>query len=57
MTWLSSELKQEVREVFETRYNRTLSDDEVIEIAENLTGLTEAALKFRWRQKYEKKEN
>lgn len=38
MTWLTDNLKQRIREVFEPRYKRCLTDQEVIEIANNLTG-------------------
>ncbi len=54
--WLSDELKAEVRNHFEPRYKRKLSDDEVEEIAKNLTNFMEAYLKFKWRQKYENKQ-
>ena len=53
-TWLTDELKAEVRNHFEPRYKRKLSDDEVVEIANNLTDFLEAYLKFKWRQKYAK---
>jgi len=49
------ELKSEVRSLFESRYKRKLTDDEVVEIANNLVNFLEAYLKFRWRAKYEKK--
>ena len=39
--WLSPELKIDVRKVFESRYKRTLTDDEVIEIANNIVGFVE----------------
>lgn len=54
---LSTELMREVRGVFEPRYMRTLSDDEVVEIADNLIAFMESTLKFRWRQINEKKSN
>jgi len=54
MQWLTAELKSEVRSLFEPRYKRKLSDDEVIEIARNLTNYMEDYLKFKWRQKYAK---
>lgn len=50
--WLTPELKDEVRQVFEPRYKRKLSDDEVVKIAVNLADFMEAYLKFKWRQKY-----
>ena len=51
--WLNEELKKNVRDVFEPVYNVSLSDDEVLEIAENLTGAIEAIAKFKWKQQYE----
>lgn len=53
-SWLSNKLILEVRKVFESRYKRNLTDNEVYEIAENLTGVIETFLKFKWRQKYRK---
>lgn len=47
--WLTPQLRLEVRKVFEPRYKRSLSDDEVISIAQSLTQLMEVFLKFRWR--------
>ncbi|KKQ08910.1 hypothetical protein A3E66_04670 [Candidatus Daviesbacteria bacterium RIFCSPHIGHO2_12_FULL_37_16] len=52
MLWLTEELKQEVRKHFEPKYKRKLTDDEVIEIADNLTEVMEAFLKLKWSQKY-----
>ena len=52
MNWLNEDLKKEIRKLFEPRYKRTLTDDEVIEIAENLTEVMEAFLKMKWKQKY-----
>ena len=57
MTWLTDELKAEVRSLFEPRYKRKLTDDEVVEIANNLTGFIDAFLKFKWRLKHESKQN
>lgn len=37
MQWLTKELRQDVRKVFEPRYKRKLTDDEVVEIANSLT--------------------
>lgn len=51
--WLTEDLKQEIRKVFESRYGRILLDLEVLEIAENLTVGMEEILKFKFRQ-YEK---
>ncbi|MEK7616579.1 MAG: hypothetical protein AAB414_00815 [Patescibacteria group bacterium] len=52
MNWLNEDLKKEIRKIFEPRYKRSLTDDEVLEIAENLTDLMEAFLKMKWKQKY-----
>ena len=52
MNWLNEDLKKEIRKIFEPRYKRSLTDDEVIEIAENLTEVMEAFLKMKWKQKY-----
>ena len=54
MQWLTAELKSEVRSLFESRYKRKLTDDEVAEIADNLASFLEVYLKFKWRAKYEK---
>ena len=50
--WLNEELKKEVKKVFEPRYKRSLTDDEVTQIAQNLTDVMEAFLKMKWKQKY-----
>lgn len=47
MRWLTEKLKRQVREVFEPRYQRKLNDIEILEIAQNLTSLTETFLKLR----------
>ncbi|MCR4324922.1 MAG: hypothetical protein NUV69_04530 [Candidatus Curtissbacteria bacterium] len=49
-TWLTEDLKQDVRKHFEPRYKRKLPDSEVEEIAKNLTEFIEHYLKFKWRQ-------
>ncbi len=54
MQWITDSVKKEIREVFEPRYKHALSDNEVEDIAENLTGAMESILRFKWRQKYEK---
>ncbi len=53
--WLFPELRQEVRKVFEPRYKRKLTDEEVEEIADNLSVFVEETLKYIWGQKCEKK--
>lgn len=50
--WCTEELRQEVRKVFEPRYKRKLTDEEIISIAVNLADLMEGYLKLKWRQKY-----
>ena len=52
--WLDEDLKKQVRQVFEPRYNRPITELEVIEIAGNLTNFMEDILRFRWRTKNEK---
>ncbi len=47
--WLTVPLKKKIRVVFEPRYKRELSDEEVEDIAENLTSYMEAILKFKAR--------
>jgi hypothetical protein len=54
--WLNDNLKQEIKRVFELRYKRSLSEIEVVEIAENLTGYMEVILKWFWRNKYANKQ-
>lgn len=53
--WLTTELQQEIRDVFGPKYKRPLSDEEVSEIAMNLSEVIEEILKFKWKQKYEKR--
>lgn len=52
-SWITEELKQEVKKIFEPRYKRELSDEEVINIAANLAEFTEHAIKFSQRSKRE----
>ncbi|MCH8821519.1 hypothetical protein IID23_03260 [Patescibacteria group bacterium] len=52
-TWLTEELKQEIRNTFEPRYKRELSDDEVVEIATNLVTFTEHVVKSSTRRNNE----
>jgi hypothetical protein len=51
MEWLTEELQEKVRTVFEPRYKRKLSRDEVAEIAENLSGVIEIILKCNMKNK------
>lgn len=52
--WLTEELKLEIKSHFEPKYKRSLTEDEVCEIADNLTEVIEAFLKMKWRERYEK---
>ncbi len=47
--WLTIPLRKKVRTQFECCYGRMLSDQEVEDIAENLTGYMETILKFKAR--------
>lgn len=49
--WLTNELKQKIREVFEPRYKRKLTSNEIEEIANNLTGYMETILKYKHKKK------
>jgi hypothetical protein len=49
--WLTTDLKNEIKLVFEPKYRRQLNEAEVIEIAENLTGFMETIIK--WKMKHE----
>lgn len=51
-SWLTTKLAQRVRDEFEPLYARSLSDKEVLLIANNLADVLEVYLKFRIRQKY-----
>ena len=48
MNWLSKELRDEIRKVFEPRYKGKLKDEEVIEIANNLTSFVEVYAKSKY---------
>ena len=52
--WLTPQLKEETRKVFEPRYKRTLTDSEIIAIAQNLTSLLEVFFETKWRIIYGK---
>jgi tryptophan 2,3-dioxygenase len=51
--WITDNLKQKIRKTFEPRYKRTLTEEEIYQIAENMTDVVEELLKLKWRQKYE----
>ncbi len=53
MNWITKELEEEVRKIFQPKYNRELSKEEVKEIANNLTDSLETICKFRWKKEYE----
>lgn len=46
--WLDENLKKEVRKVFEPKYKRKLTEEEVKDIANNLVMLVENSARFRW---------
>ena len=50
LTWITPELSNKVKAVFETRYGRLLDDTEVYEIANNLVAFLELILKNRGAQ-------
>lgn len=41
MKWLNEKLKQEIKNIFEPKYQRKLTDSEIKEIALNLTSYME----------------
>lgn len=45
MKWLTIELKDEIKRIFEDKYDRLLSENEIIDIAESLTQSVEIILK------------
>lgn len=51
MYWLTDELKENIRNVFEPKYNKGLLDSEVLEVANNLVSYMENVSKFKWRLK------
>lgn len=51
-SWLNEDLKKKIRKVFEPRYKRILTEDEVVSIANNLVALMETYAKYRWRNEY-----
>lgn len=53
MEWLNRNLKMEIKKVFERRYNKKLSQEEVNEIALNIVSYMEHKAKFMWRIKNE----
>lgn len=49
LKWLTPELKEEVKKVFQPRYKKPLTDSDIVAIAQNLTQLLEVFFKFKWR--------
>jgi hypothetical protein len=52
--WLTTELKGEIRKVFEPRYKKKLSDLEIIDIANNLVGGMESIIRLKQKDYYGK---
>jgi hypothetical protein len=48
LEWLNEKLKNKIGEVFESKYKRKLTDDEVVEIALNLSAVVEAVSKHKY---------
>ncbi|HSX09134.1 MAG TPA: hypothetical protein VLF93_03210 [Candidatus Saccharimonadales bacterium] len=55
MEWLDENLKTKIKTIFEPRYKRPLSEQEIFEIAINLSIVIEDIIKFKWKEKYESK--
>lgn len=55
MDWLDEDLKQKINTVFEPRYGRPLSEQELLEIAVNLSDVIEEIVKVKWKKQYESK--
>lgn len=55
--WLTPELKNEIKFVFEPKYGRQISDDEVKSIAVNLTSYMETVIKWKMKQNATEKRN
>lgn len=45
LTWLSTDLQEKIRLLFESKYQRILTDQEILDIALNLTNGMEIILK------------
>ncbi|VVA44324.1 hypothetical protein CANDROIZ_60010 [Candidatus Roizmanbacteria bacterium] len=52
--WLTTDLKAKIRKVFKPKYKQSLTDKELLIIAENLTGYMETIIKFKLRYENEK---
>ena len=55
MDWLTADLENRVKEIFEKRYKRQLKKDEIREIALNLSSVTEVVVKSRFQLRKESK--
>ena len=44
--WITTPLVEKLRKLFESKYQRQLSDEEVFEIADNLTEFLELVVKY-----------
>jgi len=53
MEYVNKKLRNDVKRVFESKYGRKLTNEEIYQIAENLEVVVEEILKLKWRQKYE----
>ncbi len=51
VNWLNENLRQKIREVFESKYHQPLSTEDIEAIASNLADFMGIVLKFKWRQK------
>lgn len=52
MGWLTNDLKKRIKDLYEPRYKRPLTDSEVISIAENLASFIEHFLRYKRRIDY-----
>lgn len=48
---LDGDLNKRIKEIFEPKYGRPISDEEALNIANNLADLIELCIKFKWKQK------
>lgn len=48
--WLSDDLKMKIRTVFQQKYKKELTDEEIIGIADNLTYFMETYFTFKLKQ-------
>lgn len=48
--WLTEDLKKEVRRIFEPRYKRLLSDEEIVDLAVNLVDFVEMFSRYKYQQ-------